>query len=61
MYYLEHAYFDLDIYTCTGYNTSIIASKLYIITFNKHCDKENDCVYNPVIIKPHLITDEDVS
>jgi len=25
-----------------------------IFTFNKHFDKENDCVYEPVITKPHL-------
>jgi len=24
-----------------------------IFTFNKHFDKENDCVYEPVITKPH--------
>ena len=25
----------------------------YIFTFNKHFDKENDCVHAPVITKPH--------
>jgi len=25
----------------------------YIFTFNKHFDKENDCVHEPVIAKPH--------
>ena len=24
-----------------------------IFTFNKHFDKENDCVHEPVITKPH--------
>ena len=24
-----------------------------IFTFNKYFDKENDCVYEPVITKPH--------
>jgi len=26
---------------------------LVIFTFNKHFDKENDCVHEPVITKPH--------
>jgi len=26
---------------------------LRIFTFNKHFDKENDCVHEPVITKPH--------
>jgi len=32
-----------------------ILENLYflIFTFNKHFDKENDCVYEPVITKPH--------
>ena len=26
---------------------------IHIFTFNKHFDKENDCVFGPVITKPH--------
>jgi len=32
---------------------------MYIFTFNKHFDKENDCVYEP--LKAILITGVDIS
>ena len=33
--------------------TSDLHMEIIIFTFNKHFDKENDCVYEPVITKPH--------
>jgi len=37
-----------------AYGVKVLAKvQIYIFTFNKHFDKENDCVYETVITKPH--------